>query len=379
MVRQRRFWIFVAVLACEFVLFETGLRLRAGSEAAPAFQRLFMTDSRVGFRLRPGAKTRFTTSEFETDISINSTGVRDDEIGPKAPNERRIVVLGDSLVMAVQVPLEQTFCKRLENRLNQDPAAGPYRYRVINAGIQGYGPIEDWLFYTEVASAFDADIVLVALYIGNDAIEAADSSSRLQGADGRSPTTAAVRQQTAGWVRRLVRRSMVLQIARLRVLTFTGRFTAPPGLERPLAVYLPTPPPEVARGLTATRECVSRIAERAAASGARTGVVLLPARLQVSDEDFANLQQAAREGGTTILRNAGTERFKAALAGVPFPVMDALPPLLAAPNRSDLFFRDTAHLTPRGHQVLADALESFLLESRLVPPREAPGARGTGH
>ena len=62
------------------------------------------------------------------------------------------------------------------------------------------------------------------------------------------------------------------------------------------------------------------------------------------------------------MRDAATERFEAALEGLPVPLMDALPALRAAPPRSGIFFKGTIHLTPRGHQVLAEALERFLLE-----------------
>src|SRR5947207_3340679 len=97
-----------AILAGQFGAIELGLRLEGGSEAAPAFQALFLQDQRVGYRLKPNTSTRYTTVEFSTELAINGQGVRDDrEIGPKAPGERRIVVLGDSLVLAVQVPLEQ--------------------------------------------------------------------------------------------------------------------------------------------------------------------------------------------------------------------------------------------------------------------------------
>jgi lysophospholipase L1-like esterase len=375
-VKHSKIWLFLVVMACEFALFEAGLRLNAGSEAAPSFQRLFMTDPQVGFRLKPGARTRFKTSDFETDIVINSSGTRDDEIGPKAPNERRIVVLGDSLVMAIQVPLAETFCKRLQDRLNADPAAGPYRYRVINAGVQGYGPVQEWLFYQHVAAAFDADVVLIALFTGNDATEAADGASAVLPASDvaqAAPQTPSVQQApiAPGWVRRVVRRSMVLQIVRLRATMLTDRFGPAAALERPLAVYLPTITPEIARGLKATRECVSRIAALAAERGAKTAVVLLPARFQVNDEDYGYLEAAARETGNTLVRNAATERFRAALAGLPVPVMDALPPLFDAPRRSELFFESTVHLTPRGHQVVADAIARFLLESHLVPPAGA--------
>src|SRR5215831_12472282 len=134
----------------QFAAFETALRIVGGSEAAPAFQRLFVDDPVIGYKLRPATAIRFTTADFSTDISINSAGVRDEDFGPKAANERRIVVLGDSLVLAVQVPLQQTFCKQLEATLNARSSG--VRYRVIDAGVQGYGPVEEVLFYERVAS-----------------------------------------------------------------------------------------------------------------------------------------------------------------------------------------------------------------------------------
>jgi hypothetical protein len=286
--------------------------------------------------------------------------------------------------MAIQVPLAGTFCKRLQDRLNADPAAGPYRYRVINAGVQGYGPVQEWLFYQHVAAAFDADVVLIALFTGNDATEAADGASAVLPA---SALTQAMRQPASvrrapiapGWMRRIVRRSMVLQIVRLRATLLVDRFGPAPALERPLAAYLPATTPEIARGLQVTRECVSRIATLAAERGAKTAVLLLPARFQVNDEDYGNLKAAAEETGNTLVRNAATDRFKAALAGLPWPVMDMLPPLFDAPRRSELFFESTVHFTPRGHQLVADALARFLLESHLVPPAVPRPPRGADH
>ena len=61
------------------------MRMWGSSEAAPAFQGLFTDDPVIGYRLKPGARVRFTTVEFDTEIAINGAGVRDDdEIGPKA-------------------------------------------------------------------------------------------------------------------------------------------------------------------------------------------------------------------------------------------------------------------------------------------------------
>ncbi len=373
--RPSRLFLFAGVALAQFGLFEAGLRLHGGSEAAPGFQQLFMTDARMGYRLKPGAQTRFSTSEFATDIAINNVGVRDEPLGPKGPGERRIVVLGDSLVMSVQVPLAETFCRRLEVRLNGDAALAPYHYRVINAGVQGYGPVEDWLFYQHVASAFDADVVLVALYVANDAIEAADRSSRLAGEAAPAPPAQA-REGLSRWVRRVVRRSMVLQIVRLRLVTLADHFGQAPGIERALTTYVTPPPDDVRRGLRVTRECVSRIAELAATRGARTAVVLLPARFQLDDEEFRERQGNAERNGLRLERDGANRLFAQALEGLPVPVLDALPVMRATPRSADLYFAETAHLTPRGHQVLADAIARFLLADRVLPAAAHPVAAG---
>ena len=72
---QRRLALLAAMGLVWFGVFEAALRIDGGSEAAPAFQQLFMPDPVVGHRLRPGAITRFTTAEFSATIAINAQGV----------------------------------------------------------------------------------------------------------------------------------------------------------------------------------------------------------------------------------------------------------------------------------------------------------------
>src|SRR6476620_7738036 len=128
--RARRVAACLVIFAAQFALFEAGLRTWGSSEAAPAFQGLFVEDASTGYRLKPRARVRFTTAEFDTEIATNSLGLRDDEeIGPKGPNERRILLRGDSLVLSVQVPFKETFGELLERRLNATHS--PYTYRVI--------------------------------------------------------------------------------------------------------------------------------------------------------------------------------------------------------------------------------------------------------
>jgi lysophospholipase L1-like esterase len=356
--RLRRALLLLAIAGAQFALFELALRAWGHSEASPAFQILFMPDPVIGFRLRPNARTRFVTAEFDTEIAINAQGVRDDaDVGPKPANERRIVVLGDSLVLSVQVDRQQTFCQLLEDRLNR--AGGPIRYRVINAGVQGYGPVEELLFFRQVARAFQPDLVITAVFVGNDAEEAVTSAPRLRG-DAR-PAAEALSDSLVNRARRLVRRSMVLQVLRLRAVAVTDRlprFGAPP--EPPLQSYARDPAPRIAEGLRISRECVQAIAGEAAAAGARTMVMLMPARFQVDDADYGRLKEAVTGAGGTLVRDAATARFAEALAPLALPQFDALPPLRAALPGPDVFFQQTVHLTPRGHEVVAEALEAFI-------------------
>ena len=354
--RVRRVLLLLAIAAVQFAVFEVALRTWGHSEAAPAFQSLFVPDPAIGYRLRPGARVRFTTAEFDTQIRINEQGVREDEpIGPKPPNERRIVVLGDSLVLAVQVDRQQTFCRLLEERLNRD--GGPIRYRVINAGVQGYGPVEELLFFRHVARAFQPDLVIATVFVGNDAEEALGSAPRLRD----RPLTERLSESTVTRLRRLVRRSMVLQILRLRAVAVASRFPsrgAPP--EPPLQSYAEHPAPRIAEGLRITRDCIASIAAEASAVGARTMVMLMPARFQVNDDDYGHLKEAVEAAGGRLVRDGATQRFDAELASLPIPRFDALPPLRAGAPGTEVFFLQTVHLTPRGHDIVASALEAFI-------------------
>ena len=356
--RVRRALLFLAIVAAQFAIFEAALRTWGHSEAAPAFQGLFVPDATIGYRLQPNARTRYTTAEFETDIAINAQGVRDDrDIGPKPRGEKRIVVLGDSLVLSVQVDLRQTFCRLLEERLNR--GAGPIRYRVINAGVQGYGPVEELLFYRTVARRFEPDLVIETIFVGNDAEEAVTSAPRLR-AD-RPAALQALPDSLRIRLRRIVRRSMVLQLIRLRIVSVTdrlGNWMSPP--EPPLQSYAEKPAPRIDEGLRISRDCVQAIAADAAADGARTMVMLMPARFQVDDVDYGHLRDAVDAAGGRLLRDAASERFDRALSTLPVPRFDALPALRAALPGPDVFFQQTVHLTPRGHEIVAGALADFI-------------------
>ena len=355
--RLRRCALFVAIAAAQFGAFETGLRVWGSSEAAPSFQGLFVSDPDVGFRLKPGARTQFATAEFKTDIAVNNAGVRDDQdLGPKPRGERRIVVLGDSLVLAVQVPQRAAFPEVLERRLNDRSPSAPYR--VVNAGVQGYGPVQELLWFKKFGASLEPDVVVVTVFVGNDA-EDAYASRALLGA-GQQLRHEKLRETLTNAVRRLVRRSMVLQIVRARANAVTARFERRAPAAPPYQIYAAAPLPWVDEALAVAVDCVRQIAAHAKTLGARTVIVLMPARFQLDDADHERLRQAVADAGGALVRDAATARFAAALSELGLPLLDLLPALRGAGRGSELFFERNVHLTVRGHEIVAATVESFL-------------------
>jgi len=124
-------------------------------------------DPVLGARHIPNRSGRWRKACFDVPIRINSDGLRDVEHQrEKLPETVRIAVLGDSLAEALQVPLEQSFPRRLEAMLNasgQNPRA-----EVINFGVSGYGTDQEYLTLKTHAATYRPDVVVLAFTIGND-------------------------------------------------------------------------------------------------------------------------------------------------------------------------------------------------------------------
>ena len=106
------------IFTAQFSLFEAGLRTGDARKPLRHSRACSSKTPSIGYRLKPGARCD-SRPRNSTPDRHQQPGLRDDEeIGPKGPNERRILVLGDSLVLSVQVPFKQTFGELLEQRLN---------------------------------------------------------------------------------------------------------------------------------------------------------------------------------------------------------------------------------------------------------------------
>jgi lysophospholipase L1-like esterase len=102
-------------------------------------------------------------------VEINALGLRGDEVGPKLEDERRILVLGDSLTYGQGTGEQGTLPFFLEQRL-QAIAPGSRSWSVINAGHRAYDTRQEIALLEELGRQIEPDIVVLN-WFWNDLIE----------------------------------------------------------------------------------------------------------------------------------------------------------------------------------------------------------------
>jgi len=123
---------------------------------------LYGPDSHTGYRHRAGARGMWLT-ENRADIAISSLGLRDRERSLVRTSGLRVVVVGDSLIEAVQVPLESTAVAIAEKRV----AARKPGTEVINLGLAGAGPPVIAARLQSLGSELQPDLAIAVVNVSN--------------------------------------------------------------------------------------------------------------------------------------------------------------------------------------------------------------------
>lgn len=151
--------ISAAVLIC---MLELGFRAAHVGE-----DQVVTLKSVVGHGLIPGKFVTWRQEGFSQG-RINNNGMRDVEFSiAKPPNTVRIALFGNSVVEALQVPLEDTFGKLTERALNQSPTESR-RTQVLNFGVSGYTNTQDYYRYVTDAVRYSPDTVLLFFHPGDN-------------------------------------------------------------------------------------------------------------------------------------------------------------------------------------------------------------------
>lgn len=357
-------------------LAEAGLRA-AGAVLPGDYQTVSFAEAHPEFgrRNKPGAGWK-KTSEFTSWIEVNSKGLRGAEIEYAKPaGEYRILVTGDSFTFAEQVSQNETFAQRLEDRLNAEQPG--LHYRVLNAGSNGWATANEAVYLTKEGVKFKPDVVIVALYLGNDI---GDNYSRVATVQNAEDADLALRgADSFEGPRRLLRKSELYTVFESGVLAKLPWWGDNGGSNSSSDRRGPRTLEEAQEAWAITEGLLDRMRDVTESQGARFVVMVVPSATAV-----------AQRGGTAVKEtDDGDEEEEDAkddikpgfedphgqlaelLARSNITSIDLLADLRRADNRikERLYFRQNAHWTPAGHSVAADELYEFLTANGLTKPQ----------
>ena len=335
-------------------------------------------------RLRPGFRGRYLHPEFPgLRVDINDLGFRDglEETAPPPAEDASVLVLGDSLAFGTGVAVDETFHRLLERQAGQITSRPLHVY---GAGVPGLGQVDELHHLEALAPVVRPDVVIVAIYEGNDLqdnLEAAVRPRRAFPSPAPAGAAAGPRALLVPFLRAVLHsRFWVGSSAALQYVL--------PTIERPL-VRLGVPPlvptndvldqslmvsrqPLVVAALAWTRDALARIARQCADRGADLVVLLIPAAIQaepVRFDDFLAQHPAAQRKGYSRTRLHQDLLEMVRTLGV--RIVDPLPRLEAEALAGRPCYHREGHWNARGHAVAAELLRPVLAE--LLAERERRG------
>lgn len=359
--------LLMAGLLATLALLEIGVRLLSPQDARRD-EGLFVPDPRRAFRLAPGFRGVEVSHEFRVPIVVNSRGLRDREIPlAKAPDTRRILVLGDSFTYGSGVAGDETYPRRLESLLTNRG----WRVEVINAGVSGYGTFHEEAFLQEEGWAYQPDLLILQVFPNNDLDESLDPFSRVV-EDGFLRFRAAGGEGAAWW-----RRLQAAIRVRSHAYRFLGdryhllriRLGLEPFYAASLGVYERLPRARVAAGWQAVERHLRGIVARARARGVDVLVVhapkaaVLDPALQAAFIRFHRADPAALDWdrpGTTLA---------AMCAAASVPYLDLAPRLRGTGRPLQFYYPHNGHWNARGHSQVAGWLADVLEREGLLGTR----------
>lgn len=166
-------FISVFLCTCVFLLLgEVSLRIYYGF-----FEKggnIWLPDDFLGLTHAPNYRFIYTedfSKEFAIARKTNHLGLVGEEIIFRKPKDVfRILILGDSFTEGMHVREGKNFCEQLQNLLNSNAHSATKHFEVINAGVAGYSPISEYLFFKRDLVKLSPDIVILELF-PNDVFE----------------------------------------------------------------------------------------------------------------------------------------------------------------------------------------------------------------
>jgi hypothetical protein len=285
---------------------------------------------------------------------LSAQGFRDRVFGPKAPDEFRILMLGDSYTQGNPVATEDTVPKQLETLLAKE--APGKKISVVNGGCGGAGPLQELGILREKSGkrqrAYNPvwQRTLQRLLPGNQL------PFRLERFVRRHSKLYCVFAKSADWD------WVAWCFHQCRLYPRFEMKPLPPNEDRPfiLETDLKEWYPELDEGMGLLEKYVGQMRDECRSRNIGFIAYCIPDYNELGDAVWQNWQ--AKYPGL-YERWKGVDRTEAFLAREQIPVVKMREPLHAYPRTEDIFFTLDGHLNERGNQLVARLLADYLLQN----------------
>lgn len=291
----------------------------------------------LGYERAPGAHL--------AEITHDSRGYRGPERSlDKRPDTFRILALGDSITYGAGIPFERTYPQVLEALLG-GAAAG---VEVWNGGTIGYNARQEAIWLERAGLAMHPDVVLIAACANDLGPRQLESTTR----DGTiireyAPPLVPLVLGAGPLARAISERSALARLANRAAARLSSAAASAPILD-----------PQANENAAA----YARIRDLAAASGARTAMLVFP-MLGATDDGLEAVRRRIEEIGDALA----------------IPTLDLAETFRAVPPAQlRLVASDPWHPNATGHLLAAQAAARLLREHGLVPERATPSLGAGG-
>lgn len=355
----------IASVLATLAAFEAVLAFAAPVPFSIERNMYFVPDPDTGYRIAPGSLGYF---QGGIAAAANRYGHRDDPVDlDKPPGTLRVLAVGDSFTVGASVEQEEAYPQVLEELLRESLDAP---VEVVNTGVGGWSPFQYAQYFEREGLRFGPDLVLVGLYVGNDAYDqhrsveqlpTAVRGRRVERGQAALPTSAKVWLYEHFHLARLLlnRGPVARDVTREDCEDFSDQYLDIQG--RRLRSHRRRSPRRVSAVRNSVHQ-ISRIHSLAARKSIPVLVVLLPTEMQVNPALQGRLleRDAYRWLGELVggplafydfamPQSLLVERF----AARDIPTVDLLPAFAA--HERCLYLNDT-HWTPEGHRLAASVV-----------------------
>jgi lysophospholipase L1-like esterase len=351
-------------------LLEVGIRLVVPQDLAffdsHSFRRLLPTSPHFVENI-PNRTAVFSG----VPVSINSVGLRDSEVVlPKPPRTIRMIAVGDSVTFGYGIPIEATYPKVLQRRLNgisasQNNSSEAPHFEVLNAGTLG-GSLGDYLhFLNQKTDLLQPDVILLGLTL-NDILVYSDAGGVVEnGAEFQGEHQSRLRRVS----QLLLRHSQLyaLSYSRVKSILYSAGVFDMNKVQGSNFLAVAPPSPYQEKAWQSSLAMLSRIADFCHQRNLGLFIIVFPMEMQLSTQQFDFYQKIYRlRLGEGTLAADPQRRLHHYAAANGLNLIDPLPAFRAHAHeglylRNKMIPSDPTHPSILGNELIANEIFGALV------------------